>query len=226
MKPGLQPGTNAASYAALRALEVAEPLELSREVTRELARFAVDTAAIGRYLDALGKALQATHSLVVRAVLVAETPAAVHLRTPHLPLDAAVAWHPIFNAPYIPSTTIKGAMRATGLSACGRTPDQLFGRPGDEGDLVVTDALPTTPNPIAADVITPHYREPDRIQEHRVKPNPIVYPVIRPGATFELYLAADLDARCAAPIYAILEQAAQRGIGAKTRLGYGIFRRR
>ncbi len=42
----------------------------------------------------------------------AETPLAAHLRNPYMPLEIGLAWHPLFNAPYIPATTLKGALRA------------------------------------------------------------------------------------------------------------------
>ncbi len=64
----------------------------------------------------------------------AETPLAVHLRNPYMPLEIGLAWHPLFNAPYIPATTLKGAFRAGARrGACGLPPADLFGYVGQGG---------------------------------------------------------------------------------------------
>jgi CRISPR-associated protein Cmr6 len=90
---------------------------------------------------------------------------------------------------------------------------------GQEGALVTTDALPTSSAAVEPDVITPHYKEPD-IREDRAEPTPLVFPVVKPGATFDFFVASrSIEARCTKEIYSLIMEALAEGLGAKTRLG-------
>jgi CRISPR-associated protein Cmr6 len=144
----------------------------SREAAVGLGNFSVDSAVVARHLEAVDRDLRSLFLLVLRLTMEAETPLAVHLRNPYMPLEIGLAWHPLFNAPYIPATTLKGAHRAGARrGACGLPPADLFGYVGQEGALVITDALPTSSAAVEPDVITPHYKEPD-IREDRTEPTP------------------------------------------------------
>jgi CRISPR-associated protein Cmr6 len=95
--------------------------------------FFVDTAVVARYLEAVERELRSMFPLVLRLTVETETPA-VHLRNPYMSLEIGLAWHPLFNAPYIPATTLKGAIRAGARrGACGFSPADLFGYVGQEG---------------------------------------------------------------------------------------------
>jgi CRISPR-associated protein Cmr6 len=97
---------------------------------------------------------------------------------------------------------------------------------GQEGALIITDALPTSSAVVEPDVITPHYKEPD-VREDRAEPTPLVFPVVKPGATFDFFVASrSIEARCAKEIYSLINEALAEGLGAKTRLGYGIVKLR
>jgi len=198
--------------------------QLSREVVLALRGFKADLEPIKRYLDHLGDALRSTHRFVFRVDAEVGTPLAIHLRNPYMPLEIGVAWHPIFNTPYIPATSIKGVLRAYGGHVCGRPPSELFGDVGSQGIVVITDAFPTSELVIEADVVTPHYREPD-FRETSARPVPLVFPVIRPGATFAFFIASnELERGCEREVRNAVAEAFERGLGAKTRLGYGVLR--
>jgi CRISPR-associated protein Cmr6 len=237
----LAAGYNVTSCITIKIIEISEQLQekfnytmFSKAVTLKLKEFQTNTSAIERYLKAIENELRAAFPLTLRITLKTETPLAVHLRNPYMPLEIGLAWHPLFNAPYIPATTLKGALRARARrGACGLSPDDLFGYVrqegaryvGQEGALVITDALPTSSAVVEPDVITPHYREPDDIRETDARPTPIVFPVVKPGATFDFFVASrSLEAKCAEEVYGLIEEALAEGLGAKTRVGYGVVR--
>jgi CRISPR-associated protein Cmr6 len=83
-----------------------------REAAMGLGNFSVDTTAVARYLEAVESELRSLFPLVLRLTMEAEIPLAAHLRNPYMPLEIGLAWHPLSNAPYIPATTLKGALRA------------------------------------------------------------------------------------------------------------------
>jgi len=82
----------------------------SREAAMGLGDFSVDVVVVARYLEAVDRELRSMFPLVLRLTMEAETPLAVHLRNPYMPLEIGLAWHPLFNAPYIPATTLKDAL--------------------------------------------------------------------------------------------------------------------
>ncbi len=157
----------------------------------------------------------------------------VHARSPYMPLDIGVAWHPYFNLPYIPATSLKGAVRAYALrkgwrGPGGLNPEKLFGDTEGEGLVVFFDSLPIECRGrlLEADVITPHYSEATgRIRETDVRPVPIVFPVVANGAVFKFVLGFRGEAaKHADSIVSLVKEALREGLGAKTLLGYGVFR--
>ncbi|MCC6032253.1 MAG: type III-B CRISPR module RAMP protein Cmr6, partial [Pyrobaculum sp.] len=222
----IKQGYNVTSCVVLKLLEwmrvkrgeEARLSMFSREAAVGLRNFSVDTTAVARYLEAVDRELRSMFPLVLRLTVETETPLAVHLRNPYMPLEIGLAWHPLFNAPYIPATTLKGALRAGARrGACGLPPADLFGYVGQEGALVITDALPTSSAAVEPDVITPHYKEPD-VREDRAEPTPLVFPVVKPGATFDFFVASrSIEARCTKEIYSLINEALAEGLGAKTR---------
>ncbi|MEZ0248076.1 MAG: type III-B CRISPR module RAMP protein Cmr6 [Thermoproteus sp.] len=222
----LAPGYNAYSCIVLDMLE-APPEEFakySREVVVDLMNaYRADVGALSAYLAYL-QGILSSLPLSLKIELEVTTPLLVHVRNPYMPLEIGLAWHPIFNAPYIPATTIKGALRAAASGeVCGRKAADLFGEKDEAGALIVTDALPITESVLGADVITPHYKEPNAVEEHKVKPTPIVFPVVKPGARFAFFIASEDGglAGCVGGLLKLVDAALQKGLGAKTRVGYG-----
>ena len=190
-------------------------------------KYRADARSISAYLGYLERALSGL-PLLTRVELEVTTPLVVHVRSPYMPLEIGLAWHPFFNAPYIPATTLRGALRAAApAGVCGRSSEELFGHKKAAGLLIVTDALPVSEEVLGADVITPHYREPDAVEEHKVRPTPIVFPVVKPGAKFVFFLASEEDSlvRCMGDLLRVVDAALERGIGAKTRVGYSRAKR-
>ena len=206
---------------AVEAAPTTNFTELSRDIVKGLMGLRVETGPIYRYMAYLRQALSA-HRLMVEVNVETTTPLAVHLRNPYMPLEIGLAWHPYFNAPYIPATTIRGALRAhSPPQACGRPAAEVFGTVDEQGDLVITDALPLSEDALGADVLTPHYREPDGVEEHKVRPIPLVFPIVKPHTKFAFFAASDqLDPTCMGDILSAVEKALSRGVGAKTRVGY------
>ncbi|MGC9171154.1 MAG: type III-B CRISPR module RAMP protein Cmr6 [Thermoproteus sp.] len=198
--------------------------QLSREIALSLKDYKLDLNSVKSYLAYLEKALGSTYPALFRVDVEIATPLVVHVRNPYMPLEIGLAWHPILNVPYIPATSIRGVLRAHGREICGVQARQLFGDVGLQGALVVTDALPTSELALGADVITPHYKEPD-FRETKAGPIPLVFPVVRPGATFAFFVASDaLSNNCKADLYSFIRDALAEGIGAKTRVGYGTVK--
>lgn len=224
----IAPGHNVTSCVVRELIERSvrgsvELPEFSREVALKLKELKVDVALIERYLKELQEAMKAAYPMVYRIDLELQTPLVVHVRSPYMPLEIGIAWHPYFNAPYIPATSIKGALRAgAGGPLCGRSPAELFGDVGSAGEAAVTDAFPTASDVLSADVITPHYKEPD-FRETSARPTPLVFPVARPGATFAFLMGLEFPCDYA-EFHRYVAAALREGLGAKTRVGYGIVK--
>ena len=164
----------------------------------------------------------------------------INTRSVYMPLEVGLAWDPILNLPYIPSSAIKGAIRSyfalNEISVCSLGEEELFGSPGEggaEGILIFFDSYPTSCSNrlVEPDIINPHYAEQEsRISEVRVSPRPIVYTTIAPGVRFKLIVAAKLARQgsekilrgnCVSLLINKLKEALEAGLGAKTSLGYG-----
>ena len=126
-----------------------------------------------------------------------------------LPFEVGLCFDPLLNLPFIPASSIKGAIRdayirlvAKDLQKKGKREDEaykeaeneadyLFGSAGSEGAHVslvgFTDAYPVGAGDggylLHPDVLTPHY--PRVRTELDVQPTPIVHMVIAPGTTFK-----------------------------------------
>lgn len=156
-----------------------------------------------------------------------------HARSPFMPLEIGLAWHPYLNLPYIPASSLKGALRSymerSGRRSCGLGVEELLGTKESVSRLVFFDALPVGCRRalIEADVLTPHYPEVQGvIDEARVKPNPIVFPVVAGGVRFRFVIGVrDVDPSTLAclinELSGLLGEAFEYGLGAKTSIGYG-----
>ncbi|MGC9014698.1 MAG: type III-B CRISPR module RAMP protein Cmr6 [Thermoproteota archaeon] len=125
-----------------------------------------------------------------------------------IPFEVGLCFDPFLNAPYIPGSTIKGAVRAGVFellvndlkrskekvqveneveSECRR----LFGDNECSGLIGFTDAYPIKEGEngyiFFPDVMTPHYTE-ETDTELEVSPTPITYLTIAPGTVFQFYL--------------------------------------
>lgn len=148
-----------------------------------------------------------------------------------LPFEITISWDPMFNVPFIPSSSIKGATRAYFESQVGSignyTVHHLFGFEESEGLVKFTDAFPVACKNrlLEPEVITPHYSEvAGNIDEASSRPVPIVFLVVPPGVTFRLFMVIKgARTETTDTVAKKVAEALSRGIGAKTMLGYGLF---
>ncbi|MEM2922354.1 MAG: type III-B CRISPR module RAMP protein Cmr6, partial [Candidatus Bathyarchaeia archaeon] len=108
---------------------------------------------------------------------------------------------PTLNVPYIPGSTIKGAVRAgvfdlllkqkASKEDVERECKRLFGDNESASLIGFTDAYPVKKGEkgylLYPDVMSPHYKS-DTATELDVSPTPIIYLTIAPGTQFQFYL--------------------------------------
>jgi len=149
--------------------------------------------------------------------------------------DIGLAFHPILNVPYIPASSIKGAMRSYVNLVMPESEKKLFGDKEEKGDLIITDAFvvacrdPFKGFLFRPEVTTPIYSEVERrIEEHKARPVPITYLTIAENVTFNFLVAYNpkLEPRFKGLIIQWLDKVLEMGLGAKTLLGYGVMKRR
>jgi len=114
-----------------------------------------------------------------------------------IPFEVGLYFDPIYNVPFIPGSSLKGAFRHALeilLEREGKDAEEIakivFGSEEWSGLVGVTDAYPIAPGIngylFEPDVLTPHY--PGAETELDVKPNPVVFLTIARGVTFEFYI--------------------------------------
>ena len=118
-----------------------------------------------------------------------------------IPFEVGLYFDPILNVPYIPSSTIKGAVRAGVFDLLLKQKaskedveeecKRLFGDNKSAGLVGFTDAYPVERGEsgylLYPDVMSPHYKS-DTATELDVSPTPIIYLTIAPGTKFQFYL--------------------------------------
>ncbi|RLE64439.1 MAG: type III-B CRISPR module RAMP protein Cmr6 [Thermoprotei archaeon] len=143
-----------------------------------------------------------------------------------LAFEVGLSFHPLFNVPYIPASSIKGAIR----SACEELgyvneAKKLFGDQRIAGIIGFTDAFPVKKEKyiLYPDVTTPHY--PNVETELEVNPNPVVHLSIAPRTVFRflVYAKDHINQRLNYVLLTSMLYALSRGIGARTSNGYSLF---
>jgi CRISPR-associated protein Cmr6 len=171
---------------------------------------------------------------MIRAELVSRM--LIHTRSSTLPLEISLAWDPYLNIPYIPATSIKGALRSyfreykIDINGCDEK--TLFGTEEGEGVLEFFDAYPVSCRKylVDAEVTTPHYRELEgKMDEASSNPTPIVHLAISPGTVFHIPITfrSTKNDRCRGVENKVIDHvmnAIENGIGARTSVGYGYIR--
>jgi CRISPR-associated protein Cmr6 len=158
---------------------------------------------------------------------------------PTLPLEISIYWDPILNLPYVPSSSIKGLVRAylksyVGQEFSGELLDRVFGTEVNSGLAVFTDAYPVKcsgESLVEPDVVTPHYGEVrEAIDEASSSPVPLVFPTVARGVTLAMIVAfrysgsSVLDTTTVLKLTEKIGEALEQGIGARTGVGYGRAR--
>jgi len=152
-----------------------------------------------------------------------------------LAFDVGLSFDPLLNVPYIPGSSIKGAVKAASILKKvipdNELLEELFGN-DSVGRLDFSDAYPVEGGVkgyiLIPDVLTPHYskRGEDILGEDQVMPTPISFLSIAPATRFR-FLIADRAQKADQSFLETLPKAVavafSLGIGAKTALGYGTF---
>ena len=162
------------------------------------------------------------------------------------PVENGFAWHHTLGVPYLPGSSLKGALRSwvsqwlldTQLErrAFGPRPaerdDEANQTKLDTGSVLFFDALPCGKVKLVSDVMTPHYAE--YYQEGDVpgdwlSPVPIPFLTVAQGAEFLICLAPRSNQNeqhrkdCQSVLEHLSEALEHLGAGAKTAVGYGRF---
>lgn len=167
--------------------------------------------------------------------------------------ETSITIHPVYGIPYIPSSSIKGALRNWAIQAlfAGSEPEEdkeeksieeklhftIFGSQQERGQVVFYDAFADEKTIIRPDVLTVHFpkyyngSEPPTDDQN---PNPVNFYTVE-EAYFDFYISIAANMRL--PENFCREELAefiiewlkamlkQQGIGSKTASGYGRFER-
>jgi len=156
------------------------------------------------------------------------------------PLETNLVLHRIGGFPYIPGSSIKGAVRAYAeltMDGGPAKPDapaaaihpailQVFGAQSQQGKVIFFDALPVTTPKLELDVINVHYPDyygsgqpPTDWQD----PNPVLFLAVGKATAFSFAVASrqrDLADQAMAWLKGALQNT---GLGGKASAGYGFF---
>ncbi|WCF09279.1 type III-B CRISPR module RAMP protein Cmr6 [Paenibacillus thiaminolyticus] len=152
--------------------------------------------------------------------------------------------HPVYGIPYIPSSSLKGAVRHCWIqekyegNESEALKDALFVRcfgTGAEnedavaGQLIFFDAFPATSYTIVLDVQTPHFKEyyetkGEKQPTDAISPVPIFIPAVT-KTKFTIFIGAakELSEEEESTVCEMVKKTlSEYGLGAKTALGYGL----
>lgn len=147
------------------------------------------------------------------------------------PVENGLAWHYTLGTPYLPGSSVKGLTLAWARLVGTERKDEIFGAPGASGMVAFLDAVPIEPVCLEVDVITPHYAgwsASDPPGDWR-SPVPIHFLTVGRGS-FWFFGVVPVpgrgEAQTAKVAFELLEAAlAERGAGARTAVGFGLFAR-
>ncbi|MGC8597815.1 MAG: type III-B CRISPR module RAMP protein Cmr6 [Thermocladium sp.] len=146
---------------------------------------------VDHWIEGNIKALEALgYAVAFKGVMMLLTRLSIGLSNPYMePLEPAIAWDPYWNLPYIPASSLKGAMRFIAESK-GNPCKMAFGNLNESSSIIVLDAYPTyclRGSLISLDIINPHYRETEgRISEVQSKPSPLPFITVSRGVGFKI----------------------------------------
>ena len=167
------------------------------------------------------------------------------------PVENGMAWHHTLGVPYLPGSSVKGAVRSFAKNWAGAPSDdieRIFGPANDDkkagengggaGSVIFFDALPLRPLKLATDVMTPHYApyyqqdRPEKPPGDWYDPVPIPFLTVGPDQVFVFSVAPRRPgdeqglADCRRAAGWLVEALTFTGAGAKGAAGYGRFVRR
>lgn len=140
----------------------------------------------------------------------------------------------IYGVPYIPASTLKGALRDIATEKNIKGIDRLFGTENNIGELIFLDAYPMGEICLELDIINQHYKDYYRDTNKKnaptddMKPNIINFLTVKSGTKFKIvvFVKDDIkdDKEEQYDIKKLLEEIGEiKGIGAKSSVDYGYF---
>ncbi|WP_054853614.1 RAMP superfamily CRISPR-associated protein [Vulcanisaeta distributa] len=108
-------------------------------------------------------------------------------------LETGIAWDPYWNLPYIPSSSLKGAVRAAAYSDKSPCLNAL-GLQAESSAIIILDSYPVicpgNKGLLTLDIVNPHYSEVNgEISEAESSPNPpVILPTITKGVGFRIVI--------------------------------------
>lgn len=148
--------------------------------------------------------------------------------------ETGITLHHIYGFPYIPASAIKGITNHYAQD-CGYhesqkgTYETIFGTTETQGKITFFDAMPLTPPKIKPDIMNVHYPDyygKDKAPTDTQSPNPIFFLTVE-DTVFQFILGCKEDENLLSIAYKWMENAlSDKGIGAKTAVGYGYLERK
>ncbi len=232
-------GQNVGSNPGLALTKLAPPLT-ARDWSDHLSRI-VDASArtpwgYDRAFDRL-RARTAAGPAYRRVLLVTSLAPVICGMGERTPGENGLTLHPVYGVPFLPGTSLKGILRAWVLSQSwgadwqegGAHFHALFGQEGHDGAAAVVDILDALPVPSAEvftlDVLTPHhadYYRGDGAPLGWEGPNPVQFLAAAKGVRYRVVVEGDPAWVSKAAEWLALALA-ERGVGTKSRAGYGRF---
>lgn len=157
------------------------------------------------------------------------------------PSENGFHWHPTLGTPFLPGSSLKGVVRSWCRDSGPDSeydPSPRFGTPGRVGEWIFFDVLPVEPPRLVVEVMTPHaspYYQQAKLPGDWHSPVPIRYLAVESGTTWQVAIAPrgrrDASRPALSPdesdatLSMLLEAIDFAGVGAKTSVGFGRFRR-
>jgi CRISPR-associated protein Cmr6 len=140
--------------------------------------------------------------------------------------EVGLAFDTVLNLPFLPGSSVKGAVRAAYREEHKGKEEETFGSPDRRSDVIFADAYPVELNAgwkhiLYPDIINPHYAN-DGMDE-KVEPIPIIHLTVAPGSTFR-FLIAFRGRQHFREVLDGFAVACHKGLGARTAIGYGKFK--
>lgn len=144
--------------------------------------------------------------------------------------DIGINWDPLLDLPYIPGSTLKGAVRSfaesliskrsssENLGDVSKLVESLFGKPGEDGfrgPLIFHDAYPVSGRVLDMDLINPHYNaEVGGIRsELDVQPKPVKHLVIGSNIEFSTIISPSVNSLDEETVSSVRQVASLLGVG-------------
>lgn len=148
---------------------------------------------------------------------------------PH-PSEIGFKWDRNLGVPYLPGSSIKGAVRAwMKVNSKEEAVRSILGSlESGAGNVIFLDAYPSKKPELDVDILNPHYKkyyEGDAPPADYLSPTPVYFLTVAPQTQFEFRLLPRNERTDLNEVANYLTKAAyEYGLGAKTSVGYGFFR--